>query len=79
MAANFFSLLGCSHEFLLLIEFSWKIYTNFFKIWKVNFLLKKKSNLIHKQIKDNLIIFTHKIDILISLTTIFKKQDKDDL
>ena len=36
----------------------------------------EKSNLIHIQIKDNLIILTHKIDTLITLVTFIKKCEK---
>ena len=36
----------------------------------------EKSNLIHIQTKDNLVIFTHKIDTLIALTTFLKKCEK---
>jgi len=36
----------------------------------------EKSNLIHIQIKDNLVILTHKIDTLIALTTFLKKYKK---
>jgi len=36
----------------------------------------KKSNLIHIQTKDNLVISTHKIDTLITLTTFLKKCEK---
>jgi hypothetical protein len=35
-----------------------------------------KSNLIHIQTKDNLVILTHKIDTLITLTTFLKKCEK---
>jgi len=33
----------------------------------------EKSNLIHIQTKDNLVILTHKTDTLITLTTFLKK------
>ena len=36
----------------------------------------EKSNLIHIQTKDNLVILTHKIDTLITLTTFLKKCEK---
>jgi len=36
----------------------------------------KKSNLIHIQIKNNLVILTHKIDILIVLTIFLKNVKK---
>ena len=36
----------------------------------------EKSNLIHIQIKNNLVILTHKIDTLIALTNFFKKCEK---
>jgi len=36
----------------------------------------EKSNLIYIQTKDNLVILTHKIDILITLTTFLKKCEK---
>jgi len=36
----------------------------------------EKSNLIHIQTNDNLIISTHKIDTLITLTTFLKKYKK---
>jgi len=36
----------------------------------------EKSNLIHVQTKDNLIILTYKIDTLIALTTFLKKCEK---
>jgi len=36
----------------------------------------EKSNLIHIQTKDNMVILTHKIDTLIVLTTFLKKCEK---
>jgi len=36
----------------------------------------EKSNLIHIQTNDNLVILTHKIDTLIKLTTFLKKYEK---
>jgi len=41
----------------------------------------KKSSLIHIQVKDNLVIFTRKIDTLIPLSIFLKKckKDKNDL
>ena len=38
----------------------------------------KKSSLTHIQAKDNLVIFTRKIDTLITLTTFLKKCEKDE-
>jgi len=37
----------------------------------------KKSNLIYIQIKNNLVILTHKIDILIALTTFLMKCEEE--